>query len=129
MTRRDFDGKAQKRGLQDLQKRTGKLPKDIGAAPTAAGGRGDSGAPLGGVHGLEVRPCDRLAAPGGCRRDGRPADGSGGAIRGENGLIGCTIGCTTSGLPDRTLGMCDILDQSLAEVQEMLPTSVGAVSS
>ena len=32
MTRREFDGEAQKRGLQALQKRTGKLPKDIGAA-------------------------------------------------------------------------------------------------
>ena len=32
VTRREFDGEAQKRGLQALQKRTGKLPKDIGAA-------------------------------------------------------------------------------------------------
>lgn len=99
------------------------------APPPAAGGGGDPGAPLGGVHSLEVRPCDRLAAPGGCRRDGRPADRSRGAIRGENGLIGCTIGCTARPLPDRALGMCDILDSSLAAVQEMLPTSVGAVSS
>ncbi len=32
MTRPDFDGARQSRGLRALQKRTGKLPKDIGAA-------------------------------------------------------------------------------------------------